>query len=330
MDHLYALLDANQTFALNGRGTTNHCPMALHALHEMGASPRQLQHFFTHWQTTQALPAGENNHGEEEETRFVALRQQLLARFAEEGWLPCFEELLAQRFSPAGGAFHPLIRFACALENGHLGEQAAALAAWQCKALILPVGTSAPCRDVTRLLAGLAAHWEGSRWEGEWITARLRQVAADPRWPDALPQSLDDGEDGLAQLAEAALPLYWQTGNFTVLHLVTGSRAAAIVARHLPAALKAPWQSLMWQAVAAAYITVGAPRLQAQRWPDTTGLDWAQVLPRAIESLDDHVIKLVHCCWREQARSPHYLAIAACAVGLLGAGAASPLPQGAS
>ena len=319
MDHLYPLLDANQSFALNGRGTTNHCPMALHALHEMGASPRQLRRFFAHWQTTQALPAGVGNQGEEDETRFVALRQQLLTRFAEEGWLPCFEELLVQRFSPAGGAFHPLIRFACALENGHLGEQAAALAAWQCKALILPTGTGAPCRDVTRLLAGLAAHWEGSRWQGEWITARLRQVATDPRWPESLPRSLDDGEDVLAQLAEAALPLYWQTGNFTVLHMVTGSRAAAIVDRHLPDELKDAWQSLMWQAVAAAYITVGAPRLQAQRWPDTTGLDWAQVLPRAIESLDDHVIKLVHCCWREQAHSPHYLAVAARAVGLLDA-----------
>ena len=31
-------------------------------------------------------------------------------------------------------------------------------------------------------------------------------------------------------LTEAALPLYWQTGNFTVLHMVTGSPAAAIVA----------------------------------------------------------------------------------------------------
>jgi hypothetical protein len=285
----------------------------------MGASPQQLQHFFTHWQTTQALPAGQNNQGEEAETLFVELRQQLVLRFAKEGWLPSVEALLARRCSPAGGAFHPLIRFACALENGHLGEQAAALAAWQCKALILPAGEGAPCRDVTRLLAGLSAHWEGSRWQGEWITARLRQVAADPRWPGSLPRSLADGQDVLAQLAEAALPLYWQTRNFTVLHLVTGSRAAAIVARHLPEALQAPWQTLMWQGVAAAYITVGAPALHAQRWPDTTGLDWELVLPRALVSLDDHVIKLVHCCWRERARSPHYLAVAARAVGLLDA-----------
>ena len=124
----------------------------------------------------------------------------------------------------------------------------------------------------------------------------------------------------LPALAQAACPS----------DLEAAAVAAAIVARHLPAALKAPWQSLMWQAVAAAYVTVGAPRLQTQHWPDTAVLDWAQVLPRAIESLDDHVIKLVHCCWREQARSPHYLAIAARAVGLLGAASSSPLPQGAS
>lgn len=328
MDHLYALLDANQTFALNGRDTTNHCPMALHALHEMGASPRQLQHFFTHWQTTQALAAGTENQGDEAEIRFVRLRRQLLTRIAEEGWLPTFQTLLAERLSPAGGAFHPLIRFACALENGHPGEQAAALAAWQCKPLILPVGTAAPCRDITHLLAGLSARWEGSRWQGEWITARLRQVAADPRWPGSLPRSLAGGDDVLAQLAEAALPLYWQTHNFTVLHLVTGSRAAAIVARHLPAELKAPWQNLMWQAVAAAYVTVGAPALHAQHWPDAAGWDWDPVLSRALVSLDDHVIKLVHCCWREGQASPRlakrYLVVAACAVGLLDAKSKPP------
>lgn len=321
MDFLSSLLDANATFALNGRDTTNHCPMALHALHEMGASPQQLRRFFDHWQSAHALPAGENNQGTEEEIRFTRLRQQLAIRFAEEGWLPTFEALLADGLSPDGGAFHPLIRFACALENGHQGEQAAALAAWQCKPLILPAGTGAPCRDVTRLLAGLSAQWEGSSWQGEWITARLRQVAADSRWPDSLPRSLEEGREVLAQLAEAALPLYWQTRNFTLLHLVTGSRAAAIVSHHLPTELREPWQTLMWQAAAAAYITVGAPALGSQRWPDVSGLNWERVLSLAIESLDDHVIKLVHCCWREQAGSSrhgaHYLAVAARAVGLL-------------
>ncbi|MEG0010165.1 MAG: questin oxidase family protein [Aeromonas sp.] len=319
MDNLHALLDANQAFALNGRDTTNHCPMALHALYEMGASQAQLQRFFTHWQSDHALPAGAANQNDEER-HFVQLRQQFAIRIAKEGWLPTFETLLEDGLSPAGGAFHPLIRLACALENGHLGEQAAALAAWRCKPLILPAGEGSECPDISALLGSLSAQWEGSHWPGEWITARLRQVAADSRWPGSLPRSLAGGGDLLAQLAEAALPLYWQTRNFTVLHLVTGSRAAAIVARHLPDALRERWQTLMWQAVAAAFITVGAPTLKFQRWPDVTGFHWERVLSRANESLDDHVIKLVHCCWREQVDSSHpyrYLAVAARAVGLL-------------
>lgn len=318
MHHLHRLLDANRAFALNGRGTTNHCPMALHALHEMGASPRQLQHFFDHWQATHALPSGETSQGEDE-ISFVRLRQQLTTRLATQGWQPTFATLLTRRLSPAGGAFHPLIRFACALENGHLGEQAAALAAWQCRPLILPAGEAAPSRDIVSLLAGVSGQWEGASWQGEWITGRLQQVAEAPRWPGTLPRSLVESSAVFAQLAEIALQLYWQTGNFTVLHMVTGSKAAALVAQQLPGEWQAPWQTLMWQAVAAAYITVGAPTLRSRRWPDVSGLDWQKVLPLALASLDDHVIKLVHCCWRERDISPRYLAVAARAVGLLDA-----------
>ncbi|MCP1265256.1 questin oxidase family protein [Aeromonas hydrophila] len=320
MHDLHHLLDANRAFALNGRGTTNHCPMALHALHEMGANPRQLQQFFAHWQANYALPGGEQQQGDEEELQFVRLRQQLATRLADEGWLPTFASLLEQGLSPAGGAFHPLIRFACALENGHQGEQAAALAAWQCNPLRVPAGQRAPVQDIDALLSALARQWEGARWQGEWITERLRQVTDAPTWATGLPSGVSSS-DLLVQLADAALALYWQTGNFTVLHMVTGSRAAAIVASHLPEPWQARWQTLMWQAVAAAYVTVGAPSLQTLVWPDTGKLSWQNVLARAVASLDDHVIKLVHCCWREGLARPllanRYLAVAARAAGLL-------------
>ncbi|HCM2197614.1 TPA: DUF4243 domain-containing protein, partial [Aeromonas hydrophila] len=238
LHHLHHLLDANRAFALNGRGTTNHCPMALHALHEMGANPRQLQQFFAHWQANHALPGGEQQQGDEEELQFVRLRQQLATRLADEGWLPTFVSLLEQGLSPAGGAFHPLIRFACALENGHQGEQAAALAAWQCSPLRVPAGQRAPVQDIDALLSALARQWEGACWQGKWITKRLRQVTDAPTWASGLPSGVSSS-DLLVQLADAALTLYWQTGNFTVLHMVTGSRAAAIVASQLPA----PWQA---------------------------------------------------------------------------------------
>src|SRR5471032_2678946 len=54
---LSELLDANARFDLAARGTTNHCPMALVALAEMGASPARLQAFFDMWEREYALSA---------------------------------------------------------------------------------------------------------------------------------------------------------------------------------------------------------------------------------------------------------------------------------
>ena len=102
-----------------------------------------------------------------------------------------------------GGAFHPLIRFACALENGHQGEQAAALAAWQCRPLRVLTGQRAPVQDIGTLPSALAQQWEGACWQGEWITKRLRQVTDAPTWASGLPSGVII--DLLVQLANAAL-----------------------------------------------------------------------------------------------------------------------------
>ncbi|UGA39638.1 hypothetical protein JOS77_09400 [Chromobacterium haemolyticum] len=54
---LHALLDANHEFSLMHSDTTNHCPMALTALAEMGAEPHQLRAFFDFWESERAEPA---------------------------------------------------------------------------------------------------------------------------------------------------------------------------------------------------------------------------------------------------------------------------------
>ena len=330
MMSLHNLLDANQQFALNGRGTTNHCPMALHALTEMGADEARLNDFFAYWLRDKALPAspvsGLADEGQDPEARFSQLRADFSGKVAKEGWQPLFAQIVAQGISPASGAFHPMIRLACAIENGHQGEQAAALAAWHCKPLHLPQGLGAPCPDLPALLARLHETLGGWHSNLRWITARLRQVAEMPSFVQALPNSLarqkltqkhDGPDDLLGTLAELALALYWQTRDFTVLHLVTGTRAASLIAAQLGEPLRGDFIRLLWQGVAAAYVTVGAPALGAPRWPDLGAISWQQVTTLAIASDDDHCIKLVHTCWRERAVSPHYLAVAAREVGLL-------------
>jgi len=93
--------------------------------------------------------------------------------------------------------------------------------------------------------------------------------------------------DALPRFARWAAGLYAQTGNFTVLHLVTGSRAVlALSALAVP-----PHQ--VWHALAAAIVGSG---IGARRPVPAIEHSWDDVVSQALASEDDHVIKLVHAC----------------------------------
>jgi hypothetical protein len=135
---LSELLDANARFDLAARGTTNHCPMALVALAEMGASPARLQAFFDMWERDYALRAPPvdatiSRHGWArhlgERPAFGALRLCFLDWIADAGPVPVVTAVLQEvPFSPATQAFHSLIRLAYGIETGHSGEIASGLA----------------------------------------------------------------------------------------------------------------------------------------------------------------------------------------------------------
>ena len=114
---------------------------------------------------------------------------------------------------------------------------------------------------------------------------------------DALVGRLPGSNEVLAGLAALAVDRYGASRNFTVLHLVTGSRAMRVLL---------PWMADPTAAIghfadafAAAYLACGIDPA-ATRLP-STGLGWDEVVARAIASDDDHVIKLVHACRDEAA-----------------------------
>ena len=214
---LRQLLDANGRFALDARGTTNHCPMALCALARMGAGPARLRAFFEHWERRYAIVAAPGvldlaHTGDWRDLRgqgaaFAVCRALFVSRIGEFGSRAVLTDVLAQApFAPASGAFHALIRLAYGLEEEHAGEIAAGLAALVCAPLPIDVGPAgrAAAASTREGFAALAEGMAGARYSGGAITARLRAVVRDARFA-ALLLAPPDSDRGAASSAALLL-----------------------------------------------------------------------------------------------------------------------------
>ncbi len=320
---LSELLDANARFDLAARGTTNHCPMALVALAEMGASPARLQAFFDMWEREYALSAPpvdatisrnywKRHVGERE--AFGALRLCFLDWIVDAGPVPVITTVLqAVPFAPATQAFHSLIRLAYGIEVGHAGEIAAGLASLISSHLPIEISLekNPKAESVDAGFDHAAQALSGVVFPGSSITARLRAVASDVRFgtavlaPPANVALLDD-------LARATIAAYWRKRDFTLLHTVTATRAARIVFAELQDSLVEKLLPGLWVALSAAYAMIGKPANAETSIPDVA-IDWNELCQMAIASNDDHVIKMTYTCLCEDRRqpSPLYLASAA-------------------
>lgn len=314
---LHELLTANKSFALNAKGTTNHCPMALCALADMGASDERLREFFEMWRERHAIAAPEAKPRIKpadwqawlgKQDAFGALSDCFAEWIGADGIDAVVGAVLgAQRFAPATGAFHAIIRLAYALEADHSGEVAASLAAYVSGYLAVDTGPLVSAASVDAALERLSESMHGKSYAsaGPSITAKLGAVAQDPVFAAAF--SVPPFASLLDGMARAAIEIYWQTNDFTALHMVTGTAAARSIGSLLPADAIAQ----TWAAFCAAYASFGAPPLKASGEFDRCA-DWDEFAAAAVRSDNDHVIKMVHICRRESERtdSPLYAAAA--------------------
>lgn len=195
----------------------------------------------------------------------------------------------------AAAAFHGAIRTAHAVESGHDGELAAALAywAWRWQPLAPPPSGAPIAFDgwAARLVA------EAPSWTTDGPLISLRMAAATSSAPyTALAGRLQVTADLLPRLAALAAARYAESGNFTVLHMVTGLRALRVLLPWLGAWDRAA--PLLVAAFTAAYL---AARVPAAPRPAPRPSTWPQVIEAACAADDDHVIKLVHACREEAA-----------------------------
>ncbi|MBI5718620.1 MAG: DUF4243 domain-containing protein [Burkholderiales bacterium] len=316
-----------------GNGLSNHLPMAWLALARLGAGEARLREFGTDYIAGKRLrPARPREPGLGPESWTGSLGER-------EAWprhLDFFEHwiaregvavVLAQALpvllpGVAAAAFHGLIRTAAGVQAGHGGEVAQGLAHWA--AWYMPLGPHGPPGppaateaaasarprararpdagppDRTDDPAALLRELPAGTSSAGLIAARMRDAAADGAVSAVAARLLIDDHTP-ARLARAAALAYAETGNFTALHLVTGTHAMRVLAPFVadePGARHAAWRSF-WPAYAHGVV---AARLAPARAPLVLRA-WPALIAAALRSPDEHLIKLVDAA-REETR--HY------------------------
>jgi hypothetical protein len=136
-----------------------------------------------------------------------------------------------------------------------------------------------------------------ARPSGRGITERMRAAIAHPTFAGHVAKLSPDALDTKV-FADALIQAYAATGDFTLLHGVTGCHAFRLLAPHF----ESPREALrhLWTAIVAAYMSCGSPSLETTwKLRGSDRLDWPEIHRRAAACDDEHDVKLAYSCWRE-------------------------------
>ena len=303
---------------------SNHLPMALVALHRLGASDDRLAEFADHYRSRLAPIASAAPLGSFEawldarghRAAYAPARAYLDRLVDRDGAGPVLRRHLPHLVDGlSGAAFHGIIRLAYALESASPSRVAAGLA--YLTEVHQPLGeqghghavTDDPLVALRRLSDAtdlLAATLSGN------IGEQMRQVAAHDAFVGVVDWLAVSG-DTPRRLTDVAVALYAATDDFVALHGVTASHAIAVVSPYVEDTEQL--SSWWFQALCAAYVTIGAPGLgdpsaSVGPWLERPAR-WDEVALAATLSDDEHVVKLVYTARELAARSTDPLLLAA-------------------
>lgn len=307
-------LDAVAAFDAEYDGDlSNHLPMALAALHALGADDARLDAFAAGYAPrlppappAEAWPSGDAWPGRlGDRSAWTAYRGFFAEWLRWDGLDDLLPQVLPVLMPGCGAAaFHGLIRTAYGVRFEHAGEVADGLAYWACRWLPLgdlqagPADDGAPAEtDPAVVLQDLRPITRGPVATAGLIAERMHLASRRPGFRRTVARLAVD-DDTLPRLARHAARLYAASGNFTVLHLVTGCHAMQVLRPFVddPQAM-VRW---FWQAYAAGHVG-SRLKLSPAGVATTAPPDWPAIVTAAIASDDEHVIKLVDSCREHEA-----------------------------
>jgi hypothetical protein len=310
--NLHRELDRSlQSDAEYGGNLSSHLPMALAALARLGADGFRLSQFARRYAERvglRAMPAREPwPAGDAWQSRFgdphawPAYRDLFMQWIGFEGAPAVLAQALPALMRGVGAAaFHGQIRTAHAIDCGHEGELAHALAYWACRWFSLgETARGGSQHDPAAVLARM----DFEKPQRPLIAERMALVAARPGFARAAAGFRIDDETATAlqSLATHAAALYARSGHFTVLHLVTSAHAMRVLLQAIDASDARAAIGHYWLAYAAGFASSGLRQADLPPLPSLALRPWPELVATAIGSDDDHLIKLIDAC-REQER----------------------------
>lgn len=291
---LTRLLDDELAFSATFDGRySNHLPMALVALDQLGAPASALEVTFDAYARGSSEPRADR-----------AALDERIAEIERDG----IDATLARCIPPLSQGpgtrlFHPLIRLGYGLDADHSGQVAAALSDWEEHLLDLnidvPTSGTRRLREVADELAAQA--------DGDWDrTFDLAEVAARPQVRAAVADVRIDAST-LDELAAFVIAAHITADDFITLHMVTGARALRTVGEHLTPPLAAELITGAVPIMTVAYAAIGAPPILADAELDELRHrdlpSRSEIAELAARSSDAHVIKLANTALVEEART---------------------------
>ncbi len=300
--------DAHRYGGVYRGGLASHHPMAMWALGAMGATEDEMDRFEGHYlPQLEPMPDAVVVIQEGDEAAHLGSTRA----FPE--WLVYFTAAIARdgagnvlrrwvdRLTPAvaAGAFHGAIRTAFAVESEAKDELAHGLAYWASAYATLPlVPEPAGKLSPLEVLAAVSRDPDhaGKRPASKSIIQRAVEASRRPGFATRA-ASLDPDQLALDAIALAMLRAYAATGDFALLHGVTGVHAFRVLSPY--AADSGAALADLWGAALAVYMGTGAPPVDEYRLKGDDSLDWPAIHQRAVKREDEHDIKLAYSCWRE-------------------------------
>ncbi len=308
-----------------GQALSNHLPMALQALFDLGASDLAMAQFAKQYRgkhfpdaptTALAPPTQWPNWAQHlgEFGAFERFQAHFLWQLATQPAPAVLASAVPLLWPGLGAvALHGAIRVAHAIDATPPSVLASAWAYWAARWQDLPGQAERPLplhRWQTSLLgvrADVSGNLIADRMQAMALTQAYRQS------PLALPLGAPGLRASLHDLAAHMARLYAQSGSFTVLHVVTGTRAVLRLLAFAPPRPQAVISAVATAALLAAQVGAAQPgafaptQISPQASPQGIA-DLLQPSLRALEQgawLDDHAIKLVHACWHFAQHQQH-------------------------